>query len=56
VASRLSFDCSPKGTLFGIHVNGKRVVFTENVFYEFQDKKIDKVWSVIDKFAIESQI
>jgi predicted ester cyclase len=56
VASRLSFDCSPKGTLFGIHVNGKRVVFTENVFYEFRNKKIDKVWSVIDKFAIESQI
>ena len=56
VASRLSFDCSPKGTLFGIHVKGKRVVFTENVFYEFRDKKIDKVWSVIDKFAIESQI
>ena len=36
---RLSFDCTPKGTLFGIHLNGKKVVFTENVFYEFRDKK-----------------
>jgi predicted ester cyclase len=25
VASRLSFDCTPKGFLFGLHVNGKRV-------------------------------
>ena len=35
VASRLSFDCTPKGILFGLRVNGKRVSFTENVFYEF---------------------
>ena len=54
VASRLSFDCRPKGILFGLHVNGKRVSFTENVFYEFRDKRIEKVWSVIDKSAIES--
>src|SRR5258705_8317123 len=56
VASRLSFDCRPKGLLFGLHVNGKRVSFTENVFYEFQDERIEKVWSVIDKAAIESQL
>ncbi len=55
VASRLSFDCRPKGLLFGLHVNGKRVSFTENVFYEFRDERIEKVWSVIDKAAIESQ-
>jgi predicted ester cyclase len=56
VASRLSFDCTPKGILFGLHVNGKRVSFTENVFYEFRDERIEKVWSVIDKAAIESQL
>ena len=38
VASRLSFDCTPKGVLFGLQVNGKRVSFTENVFYEFRDE------------------
>jgi predicted ester cyclase len=56
VASRLSFDCRPKATLFGLHVDGKRVSFTENVFYEFRDERIEKVWSVIDKAAIESQL
>jgi predicted ester cyclase len=56
VASRLRFDCTPKGILFGLHVNGKRVSFTENVFYEFRDGQIEQVWSVIDKAAIESQL
>ena len=56
VASRLHFDCTPKGILFGLHVNGKRVSFTENVFYEFRDERIEKVWSVTDKAAIESQL
>ncbi len=56
VASRLSFNCTPKGILFGFPVNGKKVSFTENVFYEFGDERIEKVWSVIDKAAIESQL
>jgi predicted ester cyclase len=56
VASRLRFDCTPKGVLFGFAVNGKRVSFTENVFYEFRDERIETVWSVIDKAAIAAQI
>jgi predicted ester cyclase len=56
IASRLSFDCTPKGILFGLSVNGKRVFFTENVFYEFRNERIEKVWSVIDKAAIEAQL
>ena len=56
VACRLGFDCRPKGLLFGLPVNGKRVSFTENVFYEFRDQRIELVWSVIDKAAIESQL
>ena len=56
VASRLRFDCRPTGLLFGLHVNGRQVSFTENVFYEFQDGRIEKVWSVIDKAAIASQL
>ena len=39
VASRLCFDCTPKGTFLGLPVNGKRVSFTENVFYEFREQK-----------------
>jgi len=56
IASRLSFDCTPKGSFLGLHVGGKRVSFTENVFYEFRTDKIHEVWSVIDKAAIEAQL
>ena len=56
IASRLGFDCTPKGTFLGLHVKGKRVSFAENVIYEFRDKKIVEVWSVIDKAAIEAQL
>jgi predicted ester cyclase len=56
IASRLAFDCTPKGKFLGLDVRGKRVSFTENVFYEFRDGKIAEVWSVIDKAAIEAQI
>ena len=56
VASRLQFDCTPKGSFLGLEVNGQRVSFTENVFYEFRTEKIWQVWSVIDKAAIEAQL
>jgi predicted ester cyclase len=56
IASRLRFDCTPKGNFLGLHVNGKKVSFTENVFYEFRRERIAEVWSVIDKVAIEAQL
>jgi predicted ester cyclase len=56
VASRLRFDCRPKGLFLGLPVNGKRVTFAENVFYQFRGGKIEEVWSVIDKAAIEAQL
>lgn len=56
LASRLRFDCTPAGELFGLQVNGRRVSFAENVFYEFGDGHIVEVWSVIDKAAIEAQL
>ncbi|KAA0588955.1 putative ester cyclase [Azospirillum lipoferum] len=56
VASRLLFDCTPKGVLFDLPVNGRRVRFSENVFYGFRNDRIDTVWSVIDKAAIASQL
>ncbi|WP_429029385.1 ester cyclase [Bradyrhizobium sp. I1.14.4] len=56
VASRLAFDCTPKGRFLGLDVGGRRVSFAENVFYEFRDGKIVEVWSVIDKAAIEAQL
>jgi predicted ester cyclase len=56
IASRLVFDCTPKGKFLGLDVNGRRVSFGENVFYEFRREKIAQVWSVIDKAAIEAQL
>jgi predicted ester cyclase len=56
VASRLVFDCTPAGELFGLPVNGRRIRFSENVFYQFSGGLIAQVWSVIDKAAIEVQL
>jgi predicted ester cyclase len=56
IAARLRFDCTPKGEFLGLPVNGRRVRFSENVFYEFREGKIVEVWSVIDKAAIEAQL
>lgn len=56
VAVRLDFECTPAGELFGLPVNGRRISFSENVFYEFLDGRIASVWSVIDKSAIETQL
>jgi predicted ester cyclase len=56
VASRLLFDCMPVGALFGLPVNGRRVRFSENVFYQFFDGRITEVWSVIDTAGLEAQL
>ncbi|WP_144149222.1 ester cyclase [Paraburkholderia sp. BCC1884] len=56
VASRLQFDCTPTNTFLGLNVNGRRISFAENVFYEFDGGKIQRVRSVIDKVAIEAQL
>jgi predicted ester cyclase len=42
IASRLEFDCTPTGKFLGLDVSGKRVSFTENVFYEFRDRRFGK--------------
>ena len=56
VASRLLFECTPIAAFMNLHVGGVRVSFAENVFYEFKEEKIVRVWSVIDKAAIEAQL
>lgn len=56
IGARLLFDCTPKGELFGVQVNGRRVTFTENVFYRFTGWKVETVWSVIDTDAVRAQL
>jgi predicted ester cyclase len=56
IAARLRFDCTPVGELFEVAVNGRRVKFTENVFYTFEAGRIVTVESVIDKAAVAAQV
>lgn len=56
VCSRLHFDCHPAGELRGVRVDGRRIVFHENVIYRFVDGKIQEVWSVIDRGEIEANL
>ena len=56
IASRLWFVCTPVGTLSDLPVNGKRVQFSENVFYEIETGRVRNVLSVIDKAAVAAQI
>ena len=56
IASRLHFDCHPVGFFLDLPVNGRRIRFAENVFYELQNGRIAKVWSVLDKSGIERQL
>ena len=56
VAARLRFDCAPRGIFLGLPVNGRRVSFAENVFYQYSGGRIAEVWSLIDKAAIEEQL
>ncbi len=56
IAARLRFACSPRARFLGLDVNGRSIVFAENVFYRYEGEKIVAVWSVIDKTAIEAQL
>ncbi|MBS7417051.1 ester cyclase [Pseudomonas syringae] len=56
VAARLLFNCSPQERFLGLEAFGKRIAFSENVFYTFGDGKIIGVWSIIDKAAVEREL
>lgn len=56
LASRLRFDCTPRGVFLGLPVNGRRVSFAEHAIYAYEGNMIAEVWSLIDKAAIEAQL
>ena len=56
LAAQLDFDCTPRGELFGLAVNSRRVRFSEHVFYRFENGRIREVRSVIDTAAIAAQL
>jgi predicted ester cyclase len=55
-AARLLFDCTPSGEFLGLAVDGRRIRFAEHVFYRFEGGRIETVWSILDRAAIELQL
>ena len=56
LAAQLEFDCRPVGTLFDLPVNGRRIRFSEHVFYRWREGLIHDVCSLIDVEAIRAQL
>lgn len=56
LAAQLDSDCHPRDELFGLAVNGRRIRFSEHVFYRFEEGRIREVRSVIDVAAIAAQL
>lgn len=56
VAAKLDFDCTPKGCFIGIETDGRRVAFSEHVFYRFSGGKIAEVFSLVDHWSVAQQL
>ena len=56
VACVLAFDCTPVRPFLGFEPPGRRIQFTEHVFYRFADGRIVEVTSLIDREAIREQV
>ena len=56
IGSRMKFDCRPARSFFDLPINGRRVIFYENVFYRFDRSRIVQVCSIVGKAAIEAQL
>lgn len=58
VAAIIQFDCTPAQDIFDTATKGRRVQFTENVFYRFEKEtlRIVEAHSIIDIAAIRSQV
>jgi predicted ester cyclase len=56
VACRLWFECTPQHEFLGIEPTGASIAFAEHVFYEFENDKIKRICSLIDRGAVEKQL
>jgi predicted ester cyclase len=57
IAARLRFDCTLAGEFLGLRPDGqRRVSFAEHVFYGLRDGRIEEVWALIGRAAIEAQL
>ena len=55
LACRLVFNCTPESEFLGLQPNGRTILFAEHAFYKFRDGKIEEVWSLLDRAAVEAQ-
>lgn len=55
VSARLWFDCHPRGSFLGVDVDGRRVAFAEHVLYRLRERRIERVWSLLDRDAVRDQ-
>jgi predicted ester cyclase len=56
VACRIIFDCTPQDEFLGRQPTGRKVSFSEHVFYRFREGRIANVWSLLDMDAIRTQL
>jgi predicted ester cyclase len=56
VACRLLFNCTPRLPFLGFTPKGERLTFAEHVFYDFRDGRIAAVTSLIDRYAVQTQL
>ena len=56
IACRILFVTTPQSEFLGFPATGARLTFAEHVFYDFVDNRIAAVTSLIDRYAIQSQL
>ncbi|KAI1213292.1 SnoaL-domain-containing protein [Annulohypoxylon truncatum] len=56
VAVRLELTGTPVGIMAGAKPNGRHVNFCEHVTYLFQEGKIARIWSILDKESYRRQL
>lgn len=55
LACRLWFACTPEREFAGVAPTGDPVSFAEHVFYRFRERRIEKVWSLVDLDSFRAQ-
>ncbi|QIM19994.1 SnoaL-like domain-containing protein [Phycicoccus sp. HDW14] len=55
LACRLWFACTPEREFAGVAPTGVPVSFAEHVFYRFRERRIEKVWSLVDLDSFRAQ-
>lgn len=55
IACKLDFNCTPRKEFLRLKPNGKKISFSEHVFYRLRNGRISEVRSLIDRDAVARQ-